>query len=87
MSKSILKSLMMALLVAFSASCQQLPEDDGAVPESKEESLLVKVRSVEGEEVPYPLYLYAFTKEGELASLQTIADSEDKMAMELEQGE
>ena len=86
MSKSILKSLMMALLVVFSASCQQLPEDDGAVPESKEESLLVKVRSVEGEEVPYPLYLYAFTKEGKLASSQTIADSEDKMAMELEQG-
>ena len=87
MNKSILKSLMMALLMALSASCQQLPEDDGAVPESKEESLVVKVRSVEGEEVPYPLYLYAFTKEGELASSQTIADSEDKMAMELEQGE
>lgn len=87
MKRGVLNKLLALAVAVFVVACQQLPEDDTINSEAKTEALSVNVRSVEGEEIAYPLYIYAFAEDGQLVASQIMADSEDKMSMELEQGE
>lgn len=64
-------------------SCQQVPNDDEWLSEEETKPLTVKVRSAENIEITYPLYLYAFNKNGKLAASQTIADKDKNMALSL----
>lgn len=68
-------------------SCQQMPEDDDFTSMSEEETLKVEVRSAAGVEISYPLYLYAFNKEGKLAASQTVDDDDEEMALPMTKGD
>ena len=68
-------------------SCQQVPEDDGWLSEEEMKSLKVKVRSADNVEIAYPLYLYAFNKNGKLAASQTINEEGNDMALSLTEGD
>lgn len=78
--KNIVKGLVSILLMAFIVACQQMPDEDAFDGET-EESLNVQVRSAEGAEIVYPLYLYVFGEDGELAVSQTIDNAEEDMAL------
>ena len=67
----------------FVISCQQVPNDDEWLSEEEMKPLKVKVRSAENVEIAYPLYLYAFDKNGKLAASQTIVDEGKDMALSL----
>jgi len=68
-------------------ACQQVPEDDSWASEEESQSLKVKVRSAENVEISYPLFLYAFDKDGKLAASQNIEKEEDDMALTLGNGD
>lgn len=68
-------------------ACQQVPEDDSWASEEESQSLQVKVRSAENVEISYPLFLYAFDKDGKLAASQNIEREEDDMALTLGNGD
>ena len=68
-------------------ACQQVPEDDSWASEEESQSLQVKVRSAENVEISYPLFLYAFDKDGKLAASQNIEKEEDDMALTLGNGD
>ena len=68
-------------------ACQQVPEDDSWASEGESQSLQVKVRSAENVEISYPLFLYAFDKDGKLAASQNIEKEEDDMALTLGNGD
>ena len=79
-----IKQIILALLGCwFVISCQQVPNDDEWLSEEETKPLKVKVRSAENVEIAYPLYLYAFDKNGKLAASQTIDDKEKDMALSL----
>ena len=79
-----IKQIILALLGCwFLISCQQVPNDDEWLSEEETKPLKVKVRSAENVEIAYPLYLYAFDKNGKLAASQTIDDKEKDMALSL----
>jgi len=79
-----IKQIILALLGCwFVISCQQVPNDDEWLSEEEMKPLKVKVRSAENVEIAYPLYLYAFDKNGKLAASQTIDDKEKDMALSL----
>lgn len=75
------------LFCLITLSCQQMPEDDGWLSEEGTKSLNIKVRSAENIEIAYPLYLYAFNKNGKLASSQTINNEGNDMALSLTDGD
>ena len=75
------------LLCLITLSCQQVPEDDGWLSEEEKKSLKVKVRSADNVEIAYPLYLYAFNKNGKLAASQTINEEGNDMALSLTEGD
>ena len=81
----LLKGLFLLLVSVAAFSCQQLPEEEDFVS-SVEEELKVEVRSAEGVEISYPLHLYAFNEDGKLAVSQTVADSDEKMALPMAKG-
>ena len=81
------KILLSFLLCLITISCQQVPEDDGWLSAEDTKSLKIKVRSAENVEIAYPLYLYAFNKNGKLAASQTINDEGNNMALSLTDGE
>lgn len=68
-------------------ACQQVPEDDSWASEEESQSLKVKVRSAENVEISYPLFLYAFDKDGKLAASQNIEKEENDMALTLGNGD
>ena len=79
-----IKQIILALLGCwFVISCQQVPNDDEWLSEEEMKPLKIKVRSAENVEIAYPLYLYAFDKNGKLAASQTIDDKEKDMALSL----
>ncbi|MBQ8770501.1 MAG: FimB/Mfa2 family fimbrial subunit [Bacteroides sp.] len=79
-----IKQIILALLGCwFVISCQQVPNDDEWLSEEEMKPLKVKVRSAENVEIAYPLYLYAFDKNGKLAASQTIVDEGKDMALSL----
>ena len=83
-----IKQIILALLGCwFLISCQQVPNDDEWLSEEETKPLKVKVRSAENVEIAYPLYLYAFDKNGKLAASQTIDDKEKNMALSLTDNE
>ena len=68
-------------------ACQQVPEDDNWASEEESQSLKVKVRSAENVEISYPLFLYAFDKDGKLAASQNIEKEENGMMLTLGNGD
>lgn len=79
-----IKLVILALLGCWLVmSCQQVPTDGEWVSDEETKPLKVKVRSAENVEISYPLYLYAFDKDGKLAASQTIDDEEKDMALSL----
>ena len=79
-----IKLVILALLGCWLVmSCQQVPTDEEWVSDEETKPLKVKVRSAENVEISYPLYLYAFDKNGKLAASQTIDDEEKDMALSL----
>lgn len=81
------KFFISALLCLTTLSCQQMPEEDGWLSEEELQPLKVKVRSAENVKIIYPLYLYAFNKNGKLTASQTIVDEKKDMALSLSDGE
>lgn len=81
------KLAFLAMLCCSVFSCQQLPEDDGWMADSDKQSLKVKVRSAGDAEIEYPLYLYAFFKDGKLAATQVIESADEQMSLLLNEGD
>ena len=78
----VFKCILPILFCGILFACQQVPNDDEWLSEETK-PLKVKVRSAENVEIAYPLYLYAFDKNGKLAASQTIDDKEKDMALSL----
>lgn len=85
--KPIKKLPIYTLLCCTLFACQQMPEDDNRASEEETKSLKVKVRSAENVEISYPLFLYAFDKDGKLAASQNIEKEENDMALTLGNGD
>ena len=79
----MLKCILPILFCGTLFACQQVPNDDEWLSEEETKPLKVKVRSAENVEIAYPLYLYAFDKNGKLAASQTIVDEGKDMALSL----
>lgn len=79
----MLKCILPILFCGTLFACQQVPNDDEWLSEEETKPLKIKVRSAENVEIAYPLYLYAFDKNGKLAASQTIDDKEKDMALSL----
>ena len=77
----ILNVLLWVITCGIIFSCQQMPEDEDFTSITEEKNLKIEVRSATGVEISYPLYLYAFNKEGKLTASQTVNDSEEEMAL------
>lgn len=86
-TKLYIPYLILAILCGTMFSCQQIAEDDDWLSEGEEKSLKVKVRSAGETELVYPLYLYAFAENGQLAASQVIADEEEDMSLTLSKGD
>ena len=82
----VLKGLFLFWVTVAVFSCQQIPEEEDFVS-SVEEELKVEVRSAEGVEISYPLYLYAFNGDGKLAVSQTVNDADEEMALPMAKGD
>ncbi len=78
----VFKCILPILFCGILFACQQVPNDDEWLSEETK-PLKVKVRSAENVEIAYPLYLYAFDKNGKLAASQTIVDEGKDMALSL----
>lgn len=83
----ILNVLLGLITCGIIFSCQQMPEDDDFTSISEEETLKIEVRSAAGVEISYPLYLYAFNKDGKLTASQTVNDDEEEMALPMTKGD
>lgn len=79
----VFKCILPILFCGTLFACQQVPNDDEWLSEEETKPLKVKVRSAENVEIAYPLYLYAFDKNGKLAASQTIVDEGKDMALSL----
>ena len=79
----VFKCILPILFCGILFACQQVPNDDEWLSEEETKPLKVKVRSAENVEIAYPLYLYAFDKNGKLAASQTIVDEGKDMALSL----
>lgn len=82
----LFKGLCLLFMTIGAFSCQQMPEDEMSVLDG-EESLDVQVRSAEGMEMNYPIYLYAFGENGEFVVSQIIETAEEDMALQMSEGE
>ena len=83
----ILNVLLWVITCSIIFSCQQMPEDEDFTSISEEETLKIEVRSAVGVEISYPLYLYAFNKEGKLTASQTVKDGEEEIALSMRKGD
>lgn len=79
----VFKCILPILFCGILFACQQVPNDDEWLSEEETKPLKIKVRSAENVEIAYPLYLYAFDKNGKLAASQTIVDEGKDMALSL----
>ena len=71
------KWLLLAAICLFNSACQSLTDEDVSVGE--EGTLKVKTRSVEGEDMVYPLSLYAFSEEGDCVASLTVVDADESI--------
>ena len=78
------KWLLLAAICLFSSACQSLAEEDVAVGDKG--TLKVKTRSVVGEDMVYPLSLYAFSEEGDCVASLTVVDADDPIRLSLPAG-
>ena len=78
------KWLLLAAICLFSSACQSLADEDVAVGEKG--TLKVKTRSVVGEDMVYPLSLYAFSDEGDCVASLTVVDADDPIRLSLPAG-
>lgn len=83
----LINQILLFLFCCALFACQQVPEDDewGLLEETQE--LKVKVRSADDAEILYPIFLYAFSEDGELSASQTIEGEGKEMSLTLAQGE
>ena len=78
------KWLLVAAICIMSSACQQLAEEDSTT--SGEGTLKVKTRSSVGEEICYPLSLYAFSKDGDCVVSQTVESADESIRLSLPAG-
>ena len=78
------KWLLVAAVCLFCSACQTLVVEDVSVGE--EGTLRVKARSVEGEEMVYPLSLYAFSEAGDCVASLTVVDADESIRLNLPAG-
>lgn len=79
------KWLLLVAICLLSSACQQLV-DEGSDVTSEEGTLKVKTRSVAGEEICYPLSLYAFSEDGDCITSQTVESSDESIQLSLPAG-
>ena len=79
------KWLLLAAICLLSSACQQLV-DEGSDVTSEEGTLKVKTRSAAGEEICYPLSLYAFSEDGDCITSQTVESSDESIQLSLPAG-
>lgn len=82
--KATLHFLLVCCTFYYICSCQTLPDDTST---SIDQTLMVKARSSSNVEIKYPLYLYAFDKEGTCKASQIIQESSDSIHLSLSPGE
>lgn len=76
--------IIVSFLCLLVSSCQKISEETlGQEPQI----LKVKARSAENTQIKYPLYLYAFDKEGTCSASQTVQQAGDTIGLKLTSGE
>ena len=78
------KWLLSAAICLFCSACQSLVDED--IVASEEGTLKVKARSVVGEDMVYPLSLYAFSEEGDCVASLTVVDADESIRLSLPVG-
>ena len=78
------KWLLSAAICLFCSACQSLVDED--IVASEEGTLKVKARSVVGEDMVYPLSLYAFSEEGDCVASLTVVDADESIRLSLPAG-
>lgn len=78
------KWLLLAAICLFNSACQSLTDEDVSVGE--EGTLKVKARSAEGEDMVYPLSMYAFSEEGDCVASLIVVDADESIRLSLPAG-
>lgn len=78
------KWLLYAAICIFLWGCQQIEEDGWG--ENTSGILTVETRSVENEEIPYPLCLYAFSEDGDCITTQIVESKDEEVQVQLASG-
>ena len=78
------KWLLIAAICLLSPACQQLADETSGI--SGEGTLKVKNRSAVGEEICYPLSLYAFSENGDCIASQTVESADESTRLNLPAG-
>ena len=78
------KWLLSAAICLLSSACQQLVDEGSNI--SGEGTLRVKTRSAVGEEICYPLSIYAFSEDGDCVASQTVESADESTRLSLPEG-
>ena len=76
--------IIVSFLCLLVSSCQKISEETIG---QESQILKVKARSAENTQIEYPLYLYAFDKEGTCSASQTVQQAGDTIGLKLTSGE
>lgn len=79
------KWLLMVAICCLSTSCQQLP-DEGLMEDEKS-TLEVKARSLDNQNIIYPLSLYVFDSKGICVDTRNVENEDDETQLTLAKGE
>ena len=82
--KQYFKWLLSAAICILLFGCQQIEEDGWG--ENTGGILKVGTRSVENEEIPYPISLYAFSEDGDCIATQVVENKKEEVQLELASG-
>ena len=78
------KWLLSAAICLLGSACQSLVDED--ITMGEEGTLKVKTRSSTGEEISYPLSLYAFSEKGDCVASQTVGNADESTRLSLPAG-
>ena len=78
------KWLLSAAICLLGSACQSLVDED--ITMGEEGTLKVKTRSAAGEEISYPLSLYAFSEKGDCVASQTVGNAGESTRLSLPAG-
>lgn len=86
MTKLIFNLLAFLTVIGCMLSCQQLADEEESVSSDGNSALKIKTRSAGSSQIIYPIYLYAFSEEGDCAASQKIASEANGIELLLPAG-